>query len=42
MGERVVGRVRDQIFTITIDATLKGDPILTCDELKSRIYTADE
>jgi len=42
MGERVVGRVRDQVFTITIGTTLKNDPILTRDELKSRIYTAAE
>jgi hypothetical protein len=42
MGERVVGRVRDQVFTITIDTTLKNDPVLTRDELKARIYTAAE
>jgi len=38
----VVGRVRDQIFTITISTTLKNDPILTRDALKARIYTAAE
>ena len=42
IGERVVGRVRDQVFTITIYTTVKDDPILTRDELKSRIYTAAE
>lgn len=42
MGERVVGRVRDQVFTITIGTTLKNDPILTRDQLKSRIYAAAE
>ena len=42
MGERVVGRVRDQVFTITIGSSLKNDPILTRDVLKSRIYTAAE
>jgi hypothetical protein len=42
MGERVVGRVRDQIFTITINTTRKNDPILTRDNLKSRIYSAAE
>ena len=42
MGERLVGRVRDQVFTITISTTLKNDPILTRDEIKSRIYTAAE
>jgi hypothetical protein len=42
MGERVVGRVRDQVFTITITSTVKNDPILTRDILKTRIYTAAE
>jgi hypothetical protein len=42
LGERVVGRVRDQIFTITIGTTLKGDPLLTREALKARIYTAAE
>jgi hypothetical protein len=43
IGERVVGRVRDQVFTITIGSTLKNDPILfSRDVLKSRIYTAAE
>jgi len=41
-GERVVGRVRDQVFTITIASTLKADPILNRDALKARIYTAAE
>jgi hypothetical protein len=42
VGERVVGRVRDQVFTITIASTLKVDPILNRDALKARIYTAAE
>ncbi len=42
LGERVVGRVRDQVFTITIASTLKGDPILNREALKARIYTAAE
>jgi len=42
MGERVVGRVRDQVFTISISSTLKNDPVLTREALKSRIYTAAE
>jgi hypothetical protein len=42
MGERVVGRVRDQVFTITISTTIKNDPILTRDEVKSRLYMAAE
>ena len=41
-GERVVGRVRDQVFTITLGTTLKNDPILTRDVLKAKIYTAAE
>jgi len=42
MGERVVGRVREQVFTITLASTLKADPILNRDALKTRIYTAAE
>jgi hypothetical protein len=42
MGERAVGRVRNQVFTITISSALKDDPILTRDALKTRIYTAAE
>jgi len=42
LGERVVGRVRDQVFTITIASSLKNDPLLTRDVLKSKIYTAAE
>jgi hypothetical protein len=42
LGERVVGRVRDQVFTITIASTLKADPILNREALKARIYTAAE
>ena len=40
--ERVVGRVRDQVFTITITTTLKADPILTREELTARINVASE
>jgi hypothetical protein len=42
LGERVVGRVRDQVFTITISSTLKNDSILNRDALKSRVYTTAE
>jgi hypothetical protein len=42
IGERVVGRVRDQVFTITIASTLKNDPLMTRDVLKVKIYTAAE
>jgi hypothetical protein len=42
VGERVVGRVRDQVFTITIASSLKVDPILNREALKARIYTAAE
>ena len=41
-AERVVGRVRDQVFTITLSTSLKCDPILTREALKTRIYTAAE
>jgi hypothetical protein len=42
IGERAVGRVRNQVFTITLSSTIKDDPILTRDALKTRIYTAAE
>ena len=42
LGERVVGRVRDQVFTITIASTLKNDPLMTRDVLKAKISTAAE
>jgi hypothetical protein len=42
LGERVVGRVRNQVFTITLSSTMKDDPILTRNALQSRIYTAAE
>lgn len=42
LGELVVGRVRDQLFTITITTTLKDDLILTRMSLKERAYTASE
>jgi hypothetical protein len=41
-AERVVGRVRDQVFTITLSTTQKDDSILNRFELKSRIATAAE
>jgi hypothetical protein len=42
LGERAIGRVRDQVFTIDMNSTLKDDPILTREALKTRIYTAAE
>jgi hypothetical protein len=42
LGERVVGRVRDQILTITMTTTLKGDIHLTRPMLKAKISTAAE
>ena len=42
LSERVVGRVRDQIFTITIASTLKEDTVLNRDTLMPKIYTASE
>lgn len=41
-GERAVGRVRDQVFTITISSSLKSDMHLSREMLKSKIYTAAE
>jgi len=41
-AERVVGRVRDQVFTITISSTIRHDSILNREALKIRIYTAAE
>jgi hypothetical protein len=41
-GQLVVGRVRDQLFTITFTSTLKDDPILTRATLKDKAYTASE
>ena len=42
VSERVVGRVRNQIFTITIQTTVKDDPVLNASALMTRIYTASE
>ena len=40
--ERVVGRVRNQIFTIAIHTTLTDDPVLNSSSLMTKIYTASE
>jgi hypothetical protein len=42
IAERVAGRVRDQVFIITLSTTQKDDPILNRSELKLRIATAAE
>jgi hypothetical protein len=42
VAERVVGRVRDQVFAILISTTGKGDLILSTQDLKSRISIAAE
>jgi len=42
VGKQVIGRVRDQVFIITIASTLKNDPVLQGDALDSKIYTAAE
>lgn len=42
VAERVVGRVRDQVFTILISTTGKRDLILSPQDLKSRISIASE
>ena len=41
-GERLLGRVRDQVFTITIGSTLKNDPVLNMADIKTKIGTAAE
>jgi hypothetical protein len=40
--ERIVGRVRDQVFTIEISTAGKGDTVLSQEEIKSRISRATE
>jgi hypothetical protein len=42
VAELVVGRVRDQVFTILISTTGKGDQLLSTQDLKSRISIASE
>jgi len=42
VAELVVGRVRDQVFTISISTTGKGNLMLSTQDLKSRISTASE
>lgn len=39
-SERVIGRVRDQVFTIDITTTAKQDPVLDSHELVMRSMTA--
>lgn len=41
-AELVVGRVRDQVFSIAIGTTVKNDPVLRPDELQNRIAVAAE
>jgi hypothetical protein len=35
-GEQVIGRVRDQVFTVTITTTARNDPSMSRDELKDK------
>jgi hypothetical protein len=42
LSERVVGRVRDQIFTITISSNVKDDMVLNSSTMMTKIYTASE
>jgi hypothetical protein len=42
LGERVLGRVRDQVFNLTIASTQKHDPLLDRSALKARIAIAAE
>lgn len=41
-GERVIGRVRDQVFTITLTSTQQGDAFLTHAMLRAKINAASE
>ena len=41
-SERAVGRVRNQLFTITLATSVNEDQVLTRELLKARIYTASE
>jgi hypothetical protein len=42
VSQRVVGRVRDQVFTIAISSSVKNDGDLRPDELKNRLAAAAE
>jgi hypothetical protein len=42
VAERVVGRVREQVFAILISTTGKADAILSTQDLKGRISIASE
>lgn len=42
VSEKVVGRVRNQIFTITIRTTVKDDMVLNNSTLMTKVYTASE
>ena len=35
-GEQVIGRVRDQIFTVTISTSARNDPSMSRDDLKEK------
>lgn len=41
-GTFMAGRVRDQVFTITLRTTLKNDPLLTHDALQAKMHIAAE
>ena len=41
-GERVFGRVRDQVFTITLTSSQRGDATFKHDLLRAKIATAAE
>lgn len=41
-SERIIGRVRDQVFSVTLSTTIKQDPALTPEELEMRIYALAE
>lgn len=41
-GEHMVGRVRDQVFRISLTSTQRGDPSFTHDVLRAKIRAAAE
>jgi len=41
-GEQVIGRVRDQIFTVTITTSVRNDPSMSRDALEERVRNIAE
>jgi hypothetical protein len=41
-GEQVIGRVRDQVFTVTMTASVRNDPSMSRDALREKTRTIAE